>query len=93
MRQERIDEFLPRNEGCRAQLMDDGVRQEVPVCMGGMALIGCNQAEQCLEEFSERNTDTSWALCVFRDSERPEVIKAITRVPRARLVPSADTEK
>lgn len=44
-----------RNPDCLVPLVDspgDGIR-DIPVCMGGTAIIGCTNVAECLKSFSE----------------------------------------
>jgi hypothetical protein len=89
---ERIPAYIPiniegkeRNEGCTAKLEDNGERQSVPVCMGGTAIVGCNNYDECHEPYGERINDPHRVHVLFRDDENR--VSSITTVPRAPLVP------
>jgi len=44
-----------RNLGCTVELVDNGRRQSVPVCMGGLAYIGCNEwLDECQRQYEDR---------------------------------------
>lgn len=73
-----------RHEGCEARLFDDGKKQEVPVCMGGVALVGCNNYEVCKEAYGERIEHPGYVHVIFPDKEGR--VRRITSVPRAPLV-------
>jgi hypothetical protein len=73
-----------RLEGCRAKLEDNGEKQSVPVCMGGVAITGCNNYDDCHELYGQRIQDPSKVHVLFRDDEGR--VKSITTVPRAPLV-------
>lgn len=77
-------QLTDRHEGCEAKLFDDGKKQEIPVCMGGTALIGCNNFEVCKEAYSDRVEHPGFVHVVFSDEEGR--VKQITSVPRAPLV-------
>lgn len=84
-----ISELTARNEGCEALLKDDGAQHNpsVPVCMGGTALVGCNNPEACQPQYYKRTNDPSWAHVIFKNEEETRVI-GITTVPRGSLLSS-----
>ena len=64
----RIEEFERRNEGCEALLIDDGRdKQIVPVCMGGVEILGCNNPDSCIERYCERTEGSSTTSMFRRD--------------------------
>ncbi|HLB66756.1 MAG TPA: hypothetical protein VJJ78_04145 [Candidatus Saccharimonadales bacterium] len=85
---DRIEEFSPRNEGCRAKLEDDGFRQEVPVCMGGTAIVGCNNPPECVSKYHQRIDDTRLAH-VMKMSEEGTRIVGVTYISRGQVTERA----
>jgi hypothetical protein len=79
-----------RREGCKAKLEDNGEKQSVPVCMGGIAIIGCNNYEDCHGLYGQRIQDPSRVHVLFRDDEDEGRVKGIVTVPRAPLVSPED---
>lgn len=76
----RLDNLLPRHEDCRASLIDKGVGEQlVPVCMGGLAIIGCNNPAECQLLLSDRVKD-SFVYAVFINPDN--IVDAVTRVRR-----------
>jgi len=73
-----------RELGCNARLEDDGTKQKIPVCMGGTAIIGCNNYDVCRQSYGERVNDPGFVHVIFRDNE--ERVTGIARVARAPLI-------
>jgi len=73
--------FLPRHEGCHTVLMDDGQKQEIPVCMGGMAIIGCNDFVECIQKQSYVNNLNEGYVVAYSRNNEGRVVGA-TRVRR-----------
>ncbi len=76
---ERIElqDMTPRAEGCTAILRDDGMRQEVPTCMGGAAIVGCVDFDNCGQVSGERWDDPKRGRVIQR-SEDGTVISEVT---------------
>lgn len=86
MPQERIETFRPRPPGCKAELSDSGNGQTVPACMGGTALVGCNNADVCLSlPQIEADLPASLVRVISYSGEDRQVIKYITMVRRATI--------
>lgn len=85
----------PQHEGCEAVKNDIGAEKSVPVCMGGTALIGCNDADICLAICESRaKLSPNMVEAIFRDDNNPQVITGITMVRKSQTVRSpASTSK
>lgn len=72
--------------GCQAELSDDGYTQKIPVCMGGTAIVGCNNPDFCSRLYNNRMEDGyhNFVAFVDKDSQRVERIEQFAREP---LVP------
>ncbi|MEK7603164.1 MAG: hypothetical protein AAB459_02900 [Patescibacteria group bacterium] len=84
----RLDEFGLRNQGCEAVLHDKGWGiQDVPVCMGGVAIGGCNNPESCKPLFVERSNEEypDSYVYVFHEGSKngKRVINRVTFVRRS----------
>lgn len=68
---ERIElqDMTPRVEGCKAVLYDDGIRQEVPTCMGGTAIVGCSDFDTCVKVSHERWDDLTCGRVIQRGKD------------------------
>ena len=71
-----------RHPDCHALLQDNGIKQEIPVCMGGTAIVGCNNYDVCGEAYIERRNDRTHKMHVFSRDEEGRV-KSVTVVNRA----------
>jgi hypothetical protein len=92
----RVDSIGVRNPGCESLLHDEGKGEQfVPVCMGGMALVGCNNPDACTEIYGERRKelgDDGQVHVIFRSEDQLRVIQ-ITSVNRKPLVPVRSAER
>ncbi len=68
---ERIElqDMTPRLEGCKAALYDNGMRQEVPTCMGGIAMVGCSDFDTCAKVSHERWDDPTRGRVIQRGND------------------------
>jgi hypothetical protein len=78
---DRIVVSASRHDRCEVKLYDQGERLVVPVCMGGMAILGCSNSERCSQVLNERHNDPSSALILFVD-EKTGIVHEATSVPR-----------
>ena len=79
-----------RLEGCQALLQDRGEsrgEQEVPVCMGGAALIGCNHYSDCRDAYYQRTNNPHSVDFIVCEEANPEIVIGVTTVARAPLNP------
>jgi hypothetical protein len=79
---EGTEQFPQRQPDCLAVLHDDGVNQpDVPVCIGGQAILGCIGADMCEALFHKRREDPTQTVEITRDESSGRVIKLETRGP------------
>ena len=88
MPETQIAHITPRHEGCEAVPDVKGTNFSLPVCMGGTALVGCNNPDQCIALYGERVQDPSSVDIIFRTDDNSR-IRGITTVPKR---PIADNE-
>lgn len=77
-----------RHAGCGAELFDNGTKMRIPVCMGGTALVGCNNYENCKSLYGDRIDGRYEVHVVSQDDEGR--VNGITTVQRAPLVVPTD---
>ncbi len=82
---EQTVQLTHRNFGCEAILEDDGVNQKIPVCMGGLAIVGCNNPEQCGKAYVDRVNEPSYSH-FFHVQENPKIINLVTTIPNGYCV-------
>jgi len=73
-----------RHPGCHAELFDNGERMQLPVCMGGIAIVGCNNYEDCRSKYGER-IDARYEVHMVNQDDEGRV-SSVTSIPRAPLV-------
>lgn len=73
-----------RNPGCEAVVHDDNkpYHLSVPVCMGGSAIIGCNNYEQCGSLEAERTDPSKVFFPSFNEEGR---VTSGNNIPRSPL--------
>lgn len=82
-RLEILVEGSRRHEGCAVLLTDNGAQQNIPVCMGGSALIGCNNYDEgCAGPHAQRTADENSAELVHIDNAG--LVISVSGVVRAR---------
>lgn len=73
--------ITPRQEGCEAVPIVKGTNFSLPACMGGTALVGCNNPDQCTALYYERVHDPTVVSIIFRTDDNSRV-RGITTVSR-----------
>ena len=62
--------MVDRNPGCQAIFKDDGLERQTPVCMGGLAIEGCNRPAICEVEFRSKADASVFVHIIANDGER-----------------------
>lgn len=83
----KIIDLSERTEGCRAKLFDDGERSQIPVCLGGVSIVGCSSAESCKQLYHERIGKTPSAHIVL---DEVGVVTGVVTVPRGPILPRSN---
>lgn len=78
---EKVIDLSQRPEGCRAKLFDDGERTQIPVCLGGVSIVGCNNASECRQLFGERRGRQSTVPVVFEEDNTVTRVVTVHRGP------------
>lgn len=68
-----------RHDGCKAELFDNGENTRIPVCLGGISIVGCNNAKVCRDIYGERRGRQSTVPVVFEENNTVTRIVTVQR--------------